>query len=306
MAGLKPGSLVINATGLGKDAPGSPLTDAARWPEDGIAWDFNYRGDLVFLRQARAQQQARQLQIEDGWIYFIHGWTRVIAEVFHIDIPDQRAAIRRAVADRRRAHDYRRADCTDARRKRATTSLMRALRPAVRPGRGPHARSARAHRAPGVRHARLLRRRRRVGAPDRRPARPARTTRRSSRPVPEEYGQVKFCISKLYPGTVGDECFMTKGHYHAVLETGEVYLCLRGRGLMMMKTADGQCRWEEFAPGPAGLRAAVLGASLDQHGRRAADFAVPVPGDAGHNYGDIRTEGFPKRVFRREGRVAMV
>ena len=45
------------------------------------------------------------------------------------------------------------------------------------------------------------------------------------------------------------ECFMTKGHYHATIETGEIYLCLRGRGGMMMKTADGQCRWEEFVPG---------------------------------------------------------
>ena len=84
---LKPGSLIINATGLGKDAPGSPLTDAAVFPENAIAWDFNYRGDLVFLNQARAQQERRSLRIEDGWIYFIHGWTRVIAEVFHIDIP---------------------------------------------------------------------------------------------------------------------------------------------------------------------------------------------------------------------------
>ncbi len=87
LAGMRPGSLVINATGLGKDAPGSPLSDAAAWPEKGIAWDFNYRGDLVFLEQARAQQQEKDLRIEDGWIYFLHGWTRVIAEVFHIDIP---------------------------------------------------------------------------------------------------------------------------------------------------------------------------------------------------------------------------
>jgi shikimate 5-dehydrogenase len=86
-AQLKPGSLVINATGLGKDGPGSPLTDAAVFPQNGLAWEFNYRGDLVFLRQARAQQQARNLRIEDGWIYFIHGWTRVVAEVFHVDIP---------------------------------------------------------------------------------------------------------------------------------------------------------------------------------------------------------------------------
>lgn len=84
---LVPGSMVVNATGLGKDAPGSPLSDAVRFPEDGLVWEFNYRGDLVFLDQARAQQQQRRLTIEDGWVYFIHGWTRVIAEVFDIDIP---------------------------------------------------------------------------------------------------------------------------------------------------------------------------------------------------------------------------
>ena len=84
---LAPGSLVVNATGLGKDAPGSPITDAAVFPQDGLAWEFNYRGDLVFLDQARAQKDARNLHVEDGWLYFVHGWTRVIAEVFHVDIP---------------------------------------------------------------------------------------------------------------------------------------------------------------------------------------------------------------------------
>jgi shikimate 5-dehydrogenase len=87
MDGLKPHSLVTNATGLGKDAPGSPLTDAGRFPEHGYAWDFNYRGNLVFLDQARAQQKERNLTVEDGWVYFIHGWLRVVAEVFDLDIP---------------------------------------------------------------------------------------------------------------------------------------------------------------------------------------------------------------------------
>lgn len=85
--GLKPGSLVVNATGLGKDAPGSPLTNAARFPQEGMVWEYNYRGELVFLDQARAQRESCHLAIEDGWVYFIHGWTRVIAEVFHRDIP---------------------------------------------------------------------------------------------------------------------------------------------------------------------------------------------------------------------------
>ena len=84
---LKPGSLVVNATGLGKDAPGSPLTDDAQFPENGIVWELNYRGELVFVGQANAQKVRRNLQIEDGWTYFIHGWTRAIEEVFHLHIP---------------------------------------------------------------------------------------------------------------------------------------------------------------------------------------------------------------------------
>jgi shikimate 5-dehydrogenase len=84
---LPPGSMVVNATGLGKDAPGSPLTDGVIFPENGLVWEFNYRGDLIFLDQANAQKEAKNLTIEDGWVYFIHGWTRVIAEVFHLDLP---------------------------------------------------------------------------------------------------------------------------------------------------------------------------------------------------------------------------
>ncbi len=84
---LRPGSMVVNATGLGKDRPGSPVSDAVVFPERGLVWEFNYRGDLVFLDQARHQQERRALTIADGWLYFIHGWTRVMAEVFDIDIP---------------------------------------------------------------------------------------------------------------------------------------------------------------------------------------------------------------------------
>jgi shikimate 5-dehydrogenase len=102
---LKPCSLVVNGTGLGKDAPGSPITGAAVFPEGGCAWDFNYRGKLVFLEQARAQQEARRLTIEDGWAYFIHGWTQVIAEVFHREIPPRGPVFEEisAIAARHRA-----------------------------------------------------------------------------------------------------------------------------------------------------------------------------------------------------------
>jgi shikimate dehydrogenase len=90
---LPEGSLVVNATGLGKDRPGSPLTDNCVFPKNGLVWELNYRGSLEFMHQAEAQKRERGLLIEDGWTYFIHGWTQVIAEVFHIDITGERLAL---------------------------------------------------------------------------------------------------------------------------------------------------------------------------------------------------------------------
>jgi len=84
--GLPQGSLVVNATGMGKDRPGSPLSDNLIFPKDSYIWEFNYRGSLEFLHQAEKQKKSRNLDIEDGWIYFIYGWTQVIGEVFDIEI----------------------------------------------------------------------------------------------------------------------------------------------------------------------------------------------------------------------------
>jgi shikimate 5-dehydrogenase len=92
VAALPPYSLVVNATGLGKDAPGSPTTDAVSYPQNSLVWEINYRGDLLFMRQARAQAGEKKLRVEDGWDYFIYGWTQVIAEVFHIGITGERLA----------------------------------------------------------------------------------------------------------------------------------------------------------------------------------------------------------------------
>lgn len=79
---MSPGSLVINATGMGKDLPGSPISASARFPEGATVWELNYRGELDFLRQAWSQRRTRGLRVEDGWHYFILGWTTVMEEVF--------------------------------------------------------------------------------------------------------------------------------------------------------------------------------------------------------------------------------
>lgn len=100
--GLPPGSLVVNATGLGKDAPGSPISDDAMFPERGVVWELNYRGDLRFLRQARHQQEARRLEIHDGWRYFLHGWSEVIAEVFQLELTPERFERLAAAAETQR------------------------------------------------------------------------------------------------------------------------------------------------------------------------------------------------------------
>jgi shikimate dehydrogenase len=90
VTGLPPGSLIVNATGMGKDVPGSPVSDSARFPERGVVWELNYRGELDFLRQARRQEHTCHLRVEDGWLYFLHGWSEVIAEVFHVELTPER------------------------------------------------------------------------------------------------------------------------------------------------------------------------------------------------------------------------
>lgn len=95
-------SLVVNATGLGKDAPGSPISDRARFPDAGVVWELNYRGDLEFIAQARRQQETRDLEIHDGWRYFLHGWSEVIAEVFHVELGPERFERLAQAAERHR------------------------------------------------------------------------------------------------------------------------------------------------------------------------------------------------------------
>jgi shikimate 5-dehydrogenase len=89
MEKLPEGSVVINATGMGKDLPGSPITDEGIFPMNGVSWEINYRGELDFWHQSKAQEESRNLTIEDGWLYFLHGWTQVIAEVLDIDLDEE-------------------------------------------------------------------------------------------------------------------------------------------------------------------------------------------------------------------------
>jgi shikimate dehydrogenase len=86
MEKFPPYSIIINATGMGKDTPGSPITWEGKFPMNSISWEFNYRGELDFMHQSLAQVESRKVKVEDGWLYFVHGWTQVVAQVLHFDL----------------------------------------------------------------------------------------------------------------------------------------------------------------------------------------------------------------------------
>ncbi|MEU5608691.1 glucose-6-phosphate isomerase [Streptomyces sparsogenes] len=125
--------------------------------------------------------------------------------------------------------------------------------------------------------------------------------------VPESPGEVAYGTSITYPGKVGDEYFMTKGHFHSVLDTAEIYYCLRGRGLMMMENPEGDVQWEELTPGkgvyvPGRYAHRSINTSPDEP--LITFFAFP--GHAGHDYGTIESKGFRKIVVERDGVPAVV
>ncbi|GAB2922032.1 hypothetical protein [Streptomyces mayteni] len=85
VARLPEGSLVVNATGLGKVVPGSPLTDRAPLGRAALAWDLNYRGPLTFLRQAAAHGTPTA----DGWEYFVAGWAGALTAVAGVPLTEE-------------------------------------------------------------------------------------------------------------------------------------------------------------------------------------------------------------------------
>jgi glucose-6-phosphate isomerase len=100
---------------------------------------------------------------------------------------------------------------------------------------------------------------------------------------------------------------MTKGQFHTVLATGELYMCIQGQGMMVMETPDGDWAVEALRPGrvlyvPPGWahRSVNTGASLDL----VTVFAYP--GNAGHDYGTIDRQGFRKIVVDRGGAPEVV
>ena len=127
-------------------------------------------------------------------------------------------------------------------------------------------------------------------------------------PVPEGTdGGLFFGNTTVFPGKVGDEYFMTKGHFHTVLETDEVYYCLKGEGYMVMETPEGDWSVEPLRPGcvlyvPPRWAHRSVNTGKDED---LVTFFV-YPGHAGHDYGTIEEQGFRKLVVEENGQPKIV
>jgi len=114
--------------------------------------------------------------------------------------------------------------------------------------------------------------------------------------APEDPGDIAFGASITYPGRVGREFFMTKGHFHTVLETAEVYYCLSGEGGMLFENPEGDVSFEEFKPGIAVYVPQRCAHRSVNTGSEPLVTFFAFRGDAGHDYGTIETNGYRKLV----------
>ena len=119
--------------------------------------------------------------------------------------------------------------------------------------------------------------------------------------APRDPGDVAFGVTTLYPGVVGSEFYMTKGHFHGVLETGEVYYALQGSGLLLTEDRHRHTRWRPLAPGRAAYAAKGFAHRMVNTGDEPLVCFFAYRADAGHDYKTIEQSGFRKLVLRTEG-----
>ena len=120
---------------------------------------------------------------------------------------------------------------------------------------------------------------------------------------PEVAGELISGISVVHPGLVGNEYYMTKGHFHSVLDTAEIYYCISGDGCMVMETPEGECDVEWFHPGTVlyvAPRWAHRSVNTDLNHDLVTYFVYS--GNAGHDYKTIETYGFHQIVVHSDKR----
>lgn len=119
--------------------------------------------------------------------------------------------------------------------------------------------------------------------------------------LPVEEGQIPHCTTRIAPGRIGAEYHMTKGHYHARREQGEVYFGLSGRGYLVMQTESGETSVQEMVAGSAAYVPPYWAHRTVNVGDQDFVFFSVWEARAGHDYGTIERDGFRKLVVMRDG-----
>ncbi|GGE27173.1 glucose-6-phosphate isomerase [Pullulanibacillus camelliae] len=124
--------------------------------------------------------------------------------------------------------------------------------------------------------------------------------------LPETSGNLLFGTSIVYPGKVGNEYYMTKGHFHTILETGEVYYCLSGEGAMLLENPEGDWDLQRFIPGQAVYVPPRYAHRSINLGTEPLVTFFTFRADAGHDYGTIETKGYRKLVIEKDGKPEII
>jgi len=123
---------------------------------------------------------------------------------------------------------------------------------------------------------------------------------------PQEVGHLNFGTTILYPGKIGDEFYMTKGHFHAKETSSEVYLGLAGKGLILLQSRTGNSECLEMSKGDVIYVPPGWGHRTVNVGAEKLVFYFMYQADAGHDYESVQKQGFSKLVVERRGMVEVV
>jgi len=119
-------------------------------------------------------------------------------------------------------------------------------------------------------------------------------------------GGLFFGITKLYSGKVGDEYFMTKGHFHAQSERAEYYWGIIGEGVLILMDREGKTWGEQMYPGSLHYIPSHVAHRVANVGDELLSFGACWPSDAGHDYETIAKEGFSARLMDVNGKPQLV
>ena len=124
--------------------------------------------------------------------------------------------------------------------------------------------------------------------------------------LPTEEGQIPHGTTRILPGHIGGEYHMTKGHYHARREQGEVYFGLSGHGYLLLQTETGETSELEMRAGSAAYIPPYWAHRTVNSGATDFVFFSVWPAEAGHDYGTIERDGFRKLVIERAGQPVLI